>query len=210
MLSYVLFVVKNKDGTFSGFDAKDLDSKSVGDLTVFEGASSGLLGEEDASTAAEAIEPGTAAIMIMYENRWAGPFVAAVRRNGGVPIAFQRHRVEELIKITRRRRGGVLNELWRRRGGVLNELWRRRGGVLNELRRRRGGVLREGIKECQDYFVESLARLSSPVPRPASRTASAVVKPNAGQGRTLTNNSSTPRRRRLQRRLPPNRVASRS
>ena len=93
----VLFVVKNKDGTFSGFDAKDLDSKSVGDLTVFEGASSGLLGEEDASTAAEAIEPGTAAVMIMYENRWAAPFVAAVRRNGGVPIAFQRIGVQELI-----------------------------------------------------------------------------------------------------------------
>jgi hypothetical protein len=94
----VLFVVKNEDGTFSGFEAKDLDSKGVGDLVAFEGASSGLLGEEDAATAAEAIEPGSAAVLIMYENRWAAPFVAAVRRNGGVAIAFQRIPVEDLIE----------------------------------------------------------------------------------------------------------------
>ena len=93
----VFFVIKNEDGTFSGFDAKNLDSKNVGDFTAFEGASSGLLGEEDAATAAEAIEPGSAAVMIVYENRWAAPFVAAVRRNGGVPIAFERIPVQDLI-----------------------------------------------------------------------------------------------------------------
>jgi hypothetical protein len=93
----VLFVIKNEDGTFSGFDASNLDSKNVGDFTAFEGASSGLLGEEDATTAAEAIEPGSAAVMIVYENRWAAPFIAAVRRNGGVPIAFERIPVQDLI-----------------------------------------------------------------------------------------------------------------
>jgi hypothetical protein len=93
----VLFVIKNQDGTFSGFEAKGLDSKGVGDLVAFEGASSGLLGEEDAATAAEAIEPGSAAVLIMYENRWAAPFAAAVRRNGGVPIAFERVPVQDLI-----------------------------------------------------------------------------------------------------------------
>src|SRR5918994_7301308 len=52
-----LFVVKNADGTFSGFEAVGLDEKGVGDLREFEGASSGLLGDEDAATAAEALEP---------------------------------------------------------------------------------------------------------------------------------------------------------
>jgi hypothetical protein len=89
--------MKNEDGTFSGFDATDLDDKGVGDFTVFEGASSGLLGEEDAAKAAEAIEPGSAAVMIVYENRWAAPFVAAVRRNGGVPVAFERIPAQDLI-----------------------------------------------------------------------------------------------------------------
>jgi hypothetical protein len=93
----VLFVQKDEDGTFSGFDATDLDEKGVGDFKVFEGASSGLLGEEDATKAADAIEPGTAAVMIVYENRWAASFVAAVRRNGGVPIAFERIPAQDVI-----------------------------------------------------------------------------------------------------------------
>jgi Family of unknown function (DUF6325) len=93
----VLFVTKNEDGTFSGFDATDLSDKGVGDFEVFEGASSGLLGDDDAAQAAEAIEPGSAAVMIVYENRWAAPFVAAVRRNGGVPIAFERIPAQDLI-----------------------------------------------------------------------------------------------------------------
>jgi hypothetical protein len=92
-----LFVKKNEDGTFSGFEAKGLDDKDVGDFAVFDGASSGLLGNEDAEKAAELIEPGSAAALIVYENRWAGPFVAAVRRNGGVPIAFERIPAQDVI-----------------------------------------------------------------------------------------------------------------
>jgi len=93
----VMFVTKEADGTFAGFDATGLDERGVGDLQLFEGASSGLLGDEDVTKAADAIEPGTSAVMIVYENRWAAPFVAAVRRNGGVPIAFQRIGVDELM-----------------------------------------------------------------------------------------------------------------
>jgi hypothetical protein len=93
----VMFVTKNEDGTFSGFDARDLSNKGVGDFAMFEGASSGLLGDEDAQQAADAIEPGTAAVVLVYENRWAGPFIAAVRRNGGVPIAFERIPAQDLI-----------------------------------------------------------------------------------------------------------------
>jgi hypothetical protein len=93
----VLFVRQNEDGTLSGFEASDLDSDSIGDFKVFEGASSGLLGEEDVATAGEALDPGSAAVMIVYENRWAAPFANAVRRNGGVLVANQRIGVEELM-----------------------------------------------------------------------------------------------------------------
>jgi hypothetical protein len=92
-----MFVVKEADGTYSGFEAIDLESKGVGDLAVFEGASSGLLGDDDAATAADGIEPGSAAVMIVYENRWAAPFAAAVRRNGGRLVDFQRIPTQELI-----------------------------------------------------------------------------------------------------------------
>jgi hypothetical protein len=92
-----MFVMKNEDGSLSGFEARDLDDKGVGDFRVLEGASSGLLGDEDAAKAAEGIEPGSAALVLVYENRWAAPFVAAVRRNGGVPVAFERIPTQDVI-----------------------------------------------------------------------------------------------------------------
>jgi hypothetical protein len=92
-----LFVRQNEDGTFSGFEATDLDSDSLGDFKVFEGASSGLLGEDDVAAVGETLEPGSAAVMIVYENRWAAPFAAAVRRNGGVLVANHRITVQELM-----------------------------------------------------------------------------------------------------------------
>jgi hypothetical protein len=92
-----MFVVKEADGTYSGFEASGLEEKGVGDLVEFEGASSGLLGDDDVAVAADGIEPGTAAVMIVYENRWAAPFAAAVRRNGGVLVDFQRIPTQELL-----------------------------------------------------------------------------------------------------------------
>ena len=91
------FVQKDADGTFSGFDLADVDEDTAGDLTVFAGATSGLLNDDDVALTAAEIEPGTAAVMIVYENRWAAPFIHAVRRNGGVLIANQRIGVQELV-----------------------------------------------------------------------------------------------------------------
>lgn len=93
-----LFVRKEADGTFSGFDLADLDEDTAGDLTVFAGATTGLLDDDDVALTAAKIEPGSAAVMIVYENRWAAPFIAAVRRNGGVLVANQRIGVEELTR----------------------------------------------------------------------------------------------------------------
>jgi hypothetical protein len=92
-----LFVQKDEDGTFSGFDLADVDQDTAGDLAVFAGASTGMLNDDDAALAAAEIEPGSAAVMLVYENRWAAPFIAAVRRNGGVHIATERIGVEQLM-----------------------------------------------------------------------------------------------------------------
>jgi Family of unknown function (DUF6325) len=92
-----MFVIKNEDGSYSGFEARDLDDKNVGDFRIFDGASSGMLGDEDAAKVADEIDPGSAAVLIVYENRWAAPFVAAVRRNGGVPVAFERIPAQDVI-----------------------------------------------------------------------------------------------------------------
>lgn len=92
-----LFVRKEADGAFSGFDIADLDEATAGDLTVFAGATSGLLDDDDVAATAAEIEPGSAAVMIVYENKWAAHFIAAVRRNGGQLIAQQRVGVQQVI-----------------------------------------------------------------------------------------------------------------
>lgn len=94
----VMFVRKDADGSHWGFDATNLTEDGVGDFVVFEGASSGLLVEDDAAAVAEKLEPGSAAAVLMYENSWAAPFVAAVRRNGGIPLAFERIGAQDLIE----------------------------------------------------------------------------------------------------------------
>ncbi len=93
----VLFVMEGEDGTFAGFQATDLSPESLGDLQVFTGASSGMLGADDVDSVAGTIEPGSAALVIMYENRWAAPFAAAVRRNGGFLIDNQRIPHEDVV-----------------------------------------------------------------------------------------------------------------
>jgi hypothetical protein len=92
-----LFIRKDDDGTFSGFDLADVNEDTAGDLTAFAGASTGMLHDDDAALAAAELEPGSAAVMIVYENRWAASFVSAVRRNGGVLIANERIGVEALM-----------------------------------------------------------------------------------------------------------------
>ena len=94
-----MFVTKGDDGSVFAFEAKDLDDKNVGDLRVLEGASSGLLGDADVASAANVLDPGTSAAVIVYENRWAVPFIDAVHRNGGVVIDSQRVPVQDLIEI---------------------------------------------------------------------------------------------------------------
>lgn len=94
-----MFVSKAEDGSVMGFEAKDLGDKDVGEFAVFEGASSGLLGDADIAQAAEAIEPGYSAAVIVYENRWAVPFIDAVHRNGGEVIGSDRISPEQLLEV---------------------------------------------------------------------------------------------------------------
>jgi hypothetical protein len=66
------------------------DPAGVGGFTYFAGARSGLLGDDDRAAAAEAMEPGTVAVLLVYENTWAVPFVEAARNSGGEVIAGAR------------------------------------------------------------------------------------------------------------------------
>jgi hypothetical protein len=94
----LLFVRKELDGSVDALAISDLGGEdSDFDLTVFEGASSGLLGDDDVAEAAEAIEPGSSAGLLVYENVWAAPFAAAVRRSGGQLVASGRIPVQAIL-----------------------------------------------------------------------------------------------------------------
>jgi hypothetical protein len=93
----VLMIQKDSEGIVSGLEIADLDGDGVDDLLVFTGARTGMLGEEDASTAGEALQPGEAALMICFENAWAAPFASAVRRNGGRVLAFERVAAQDVL-----------------------------------------------------------------------------------------------------------------
>jgi hypothetical protein len=85
----VLVVGKADDGSVYALDlAEGVDELgSFGDLA---GVRSGLLTDEDMHEAAGTMEPGTLAVLIVYENTWAVPFVAAARDAGGELIAGAR------------------------------------------------------------------------------------------------------------------------
>jgi Family of unknown function (DUF6325) len=93
----LMFVRKDEDGTVSGLEIADLDGDGVADFRVFEGASSGLLGDDDRQEAANVLEPGAAALVIMFENRWAAPFAVAMREAGGQLVGFQRIPIQALV-----------------------------------------------------------------------------------------------------------------
>jgi hypothetical protein len=90
------FLAKDEDGTIAAVEIADVGGE-VAELAIFEGASSGLLDDEDLDQAGEALEPGTSAALLVYENTWAGPFAAAVRRSGGQLVASGRIPVTDLI-----------------------------------------------------------------------------------------------------------------
>lgn len=81
----ILAVRKDADDSVAGVEVADLGE--VG-LTALAGARSGLLDADDVAVAGAAMEPGTAALLLLYENAWAVPVVAATRRAGGVAFAI--------------------------------------------------------------------------------------------------------------------------
>lgn len=89
------FVQKEDDGRVTRIELQDLGSDP--ELTIFEGASSDLLGDDDYREAATAMEPGSSAALLVYENTWAAPFATAVRRGGARLVATGRIPINAFI-----------------------------------------------------------------------------------------------------------------
>ena len=91
------FLVKADDGSVAALDFAEVAAKDGG-LAGFEGASSGLLGQDDLEEAATALEPGTVAGVLVWENRWAAPVAVAMRRSGGQLVATGRIPIQALVE----------------------------------------------------------------------------------------------------------------
>ena len=81
------FIIKDSAGNTRKVDVRELDASDVVDLSAWAGASSGLLDDSDVGEIAAAIQPGSAAVVIVYENRWVLGLVDAWRREGARLIA---------------------------------------------------------------------------------------------------------------------------
>jgi Family of unknown function (DUF6325) len=93
----LVFLRKDEDGTVTTLTQVDLDRMKVLEAALFDGAASGLLGPDDVNEAAAALDPGTAAGVLVYENVWATPFAAALRRSGGQLVASGHIPVQALV-----------------------------------------------------------------------------------------------------------------
>jgi len=93
----LVFVRKDTDGSVVGMELKDFDNDGELDMSVFAGASSGLIGDDDVQEAGDVLQPGCSAGILVYENRWAAPFAAAVRRSGGQLVASGRLPIQAVL-----------------------------------------------------------------------------------------------------------------
>jgi hypothetical protein len=92
----VAVMAKGDDGSVAALDLGDLNGEAMS-FAEFDGASAGLLGQEDLEEAAAALAPGTSAAVLVWENRWAAPIAVALRRSGGQLVASGRIPVQAIL-----------------------------------------------------------------------------------------------------------------
>ena len=92
----IAFLAKGEDGSVAALDLGGLNGAGSG-FEEFEGASSGLIGQEDLEEAATVLEPGTSAAILVWENRWAAPVAVALRKSGGQLVASGRIPVQAIL-----------------------------------------------------------------------------------------------------------------
>ena len=93
----LLMLKKDTDGSLEAFELSDLDPSEVGELRAYEKSLAMLLSEDDVTAVAAAVEPGSSAAVLVWENLWAAPFASAVRRSGGQLVASGRIPIQALL-----------------------------------------------------------------------------------------------------------------
>jgi hypothetical protein len=95
----LLVLKKDSDGSLEAFELSDLDETELGELRTYESELAMLLSEDDVTAVAAAVEPGSSAAVLVWENTWAAPFASAVRRSGGQLVASGRIPVQAMLAV---------------------------------------------------------------------------------------------------------------
>jgi hypothetical protein len=93
----VLVVGKNAAGDTYALDLAEVAAERLGGFQDLAWARTGLLGDDDLAEAASVLEPGRLAVLLVYENLWAVPFVAAARESGGELVAGARIPAQDVM-----------------------------------------------------------------------------------------------------------------
>ena len=91
----VLILTKDDDGSVDVTELSDIDE--LGEMQAVEAELADLLAEDDVENLAAAMEPGSVAGVLIWENLWAAPFASAARRSGGQLIADGRIPIQAII-----------------------------------------------------------------------------------------------------------------
>lgn len=94
---------KAADGSFESVDLHAAPAGEIGAFAALAGGRSGIIGNEDLASAADAMDPGTIGVLAVFENTWAVPLVAAAYEAKGSVIAGSRIPAQTVIE--------ALNEL---------------------------------------------------------------------------------------------------
>ena len=93
----LLMIRKDEDGSFDAFEISDLDEGEIGGIRAYETEMANLLSQEDVESVSAAVEPGSTAALLVWENTWAAPFGSAVRHAGGQLVASGRIPVQAIL-----------------------------------------------------------------------------------------------------------------
>ena len=95
----MIFVKKEADGSYDAVEAHEYIDDEVGALREFGAELAEILAEEDVDNIAEALEPETVAVILVWENNWAAPFAASIRHSGGQLVANGRIPMQAILAL---------------------------------------------------------------------------------------------------------------
>jgi len=93
----LLIITKDEDGSVDAFELDEFEGEQAGELREFGFELADLLSEEDVDNIAAALEPGTVAAALVWENSWAAPFASSIRRSGGQLVASGRIPIQAIL-----------------------------------------------------------------------------------------------------------------